>query len=137
MKHLETENSDVNSLAIVCSFLENIQSDQMLFYPGRDVWQVEHPEILYSIPGYCHDQLVRLVLRIYQPEMPEAFQILRCNSNTTEAELHLFLSRVLKVQSLYTVVGVDQLSFDLQEVCLCMKCVNGGLDYYHIISFRC
>ena len=116
----------MNSLAIVCGFLENIQSDQMLFCPRRDVWHVEHPEILYSIPGYCHDQLVRLVLRIYEPEMPEAFQILRCSSNTTEAELDLFFSRVLRIRSLYTVVGVDQLSFDLQEVCLCMKGVHGG-----------
>ncbi len=115
-KQLQLKESGTHSLAAVCKFLEGLSTVKPVWEPTK-LHRYEQSERLYSIPGYSQDELVRVVLSEYDPGMPQAFQIMRCRPSTTEAELNLFMSRVCKFPSVYVMLGVDLLPFDMQEVC--------------------
>lgn len=72
--------------------------------------------VLNSCPGLSSAQLLALIINSYNG-VPESFQLLRCQSSTSEAELHLFLERVAHHPFQYMVIGVEKLPYDLQEVC--------------------
>ena len=121
---------ECSSLGVTGSFLQKVLTDGV-FHLKRSV-QVsqEHLEKLYSAPGYRQDQLIHLLLTIYAPAMPEPFSLFRCEPNTTEAELSLFLTRAVKYQSVYTIIGVDLLPFELQEVRCSRKVASNVFEIY-------
>ena len=71
---------------------------------------------LYLCPNYSQTDLQYLILSIFSGT-PEAWQMLRCHSTTTEEELILFLKRAEKHHTHYLLLDVNKLPFKLQEVC--------------------
>ena len=83
--------------------------------------------VLHSCHGLSNVQLVSLIINCYNG-VPESFQLFRCHSYTTEDELMLFLNRASQYAFQYMIVGVEELPYQLQEVCLfyrCKKCFVG------------
>ena len=75
---------------------------------------------LYNAPDYDQSKLIRLILQIYQCP-PQPFEVLHCQSTTTEQELRLFMKRVLIHQRQYLILKVNHLPYQLQEVKLLMN----------------
>ena len=75
--------------------------------------------VLHSALNFTQGELVELVLRIYGGP-PEPFELLHCNSFTTEEEVKLFMKRVYQHPRQYLVLEFNHLPFQLQEVyCMC------------------
>ncbi len=80
----------------------------------------DSPHVLHRAPKYNQNQLIRLVIGIYGGP-PQAFQLLRCHSTTSEQDLRLFIKRILKHPGhQYVCLEVNCLPHQLQEV-LCAK----------------
>lgn len=73
--------------------------------------------ILHSCPGYSQSQIIRLIIHIYGG-VPEFFEILRCQNNTTKEEVQLFLNpmRATKQPFQYLILEVNRLAYHIQEV---------------------
>ena len=74
-----------------------------------------HAQPLYSCPTYSQRNFQYLILSIFT-DIPEAYQVLRCQATTTEEELNLFLKRTEKCYTHYLLLDVNKLPSKLQEV---------------------
>ena len=81
---------------------------------------------LYSCPTYSQLDFLRLILNIFSG-VPEAYQVLRCHTNTTEEELSLFLKRAEQHHAHYLMLGVNRLPFKLQESLVQVHLVMQGI----------
>lgn len=70
---------------------------------------------LYYSPTDSQMNFICLVLKVLSG-VPEAYQIMRCQARTTSEELNLFLKRVETHHMNYLMLGINELSFELQEV---------------------
>ena len=52
-------------------------------------------EIVHFAPRYDNEQLLRLLIKIYNG-VPESYEIFQCDENSIEEDLKLFLSRASK-----------------------------------------
>ena len=111
-----------SSISAVGSFLNDIfESKPCLEAEGlaqRYQWNVRAQYLesdLLVAKNYTQSQLIHLIISVYNG-IPEHFEILRCQSTTTEHDLRRFMKRVLLLPRLYIIVEVNVLSFDLQEV---------------------
>ena len=73
--------------------------------------------ILHSCLGYSHSQIIRLIIHIYGG-VPEPFEVLRCQRNTTKEEIQLFLNpmRAVRRPFQFLILDVNKLAYQLQEV---------------------
>ena len=95
------------------------------------VCQLSFPEpthLLHYCPAYSQDQLIRLIVSIYNG-VPEAFEVFHCYPSSTEEELDLFMKRVAKHPLQYLILEVNRLPFRLQEVCA-LLCVSVYLNIF-------
>lgn len=81
---------------------------------------------LYSCPTYSQLDFLRLILNIFSG-VPEAYQVLRCQTSTTEEELSLFLKRAEQHHAHYLMLGVNRLPFKLQESLVQVHLVMQGV----------
>lgn len=75
----------------------------------------EFAQPLYLCPNYSKMEFLCLILKVFSG-VPRSYQLMRCNENTTEDELRLFLKRLEKYQAHYLIFDVNKLPFKLQEV---------------------
>lgn len=83
---------------------------------GATPYQFQAQPLYYCpSPSYSQLDFLCLILGVFSG-LPEAYQVLRCHSNTTEEELSLFLKRVEQRHTHYLMLDVNKLPFKLQEV---------------------
>ena len=94
-------------------------------------FKYEFSQSLHYCPHFSQGELIRTIIGLYNtvPEtmgtmlyssrgIPECFDIVRCQSTTTEEELRLFLTRASQYPRLYIVLEVNKLPYNIQEVSL-------------------
>ena len=84
---------------------------------GRMSLSLECSQVLHSCPGFTQNELIPMILSIFDG-VPEPFQIFRCQSSSTQEELDLFLQRAAKFPITHLILEVNKLPFQLQEVSL-------------------
>ena len=84
---------------------------------GRMSITPECSQVLHSCPGFTQNELIPLILSIFDG-IPEPFQMFRCQSSSTQEELDLFLQRAAKFAIPHLILEVNRLPFQLQEVSL-------------------
>lgn len=111
-----------------------LQPRQPYKQPARIV-SAQSSAILHSCHGLSRVQLMSLIINCYSG-VPESFQLLRCNSSTTEDELNLFLNRVSTHAFQYMIVGVEKLPYQLQEVskATCPYLKKSYLNYCFLVQ---
>ena len=99
-----------------------------LFFPRlrtRSVsWKYEYAQSLHYCANFSQGELICHIISLYShvPEsvgkrgIPECFEVLRCQSTTSEEELSLFLKRASQYPRQYIVLEVNKLPYKLQEV---------------------
>ena len=114
--HQESFPSVSSPMLIVGQFLSIFLSNHSL--PRKDAVNIssDFAEPLYSCPVH-HSPLdfLTLILGIFCG-IPEAYQVFRCKTYTTEYELARFLKRVKNCCNHYLMLDVNRLPFKLQEV---------------------
>ena len=100
-----------NNSQLSCHFLNKRRPS------GIQSTSTQSAQILHSCPGYSQSQIIRLIIHIYGG-VPEAFEVLRCRSNTTKEEIQLFLNprRAMKRPFQFLILEVNKLTSQLQEV---------------------
>ena len=86
---------------------------------------------LYFCSSYSNANCLCFILEIFS-KIPEAYQVLRCQTTTTEEELELFLKRAQTQPNHYLVLGINKLSFKLQEVSINFTYLSLCVIYYDI-----
>ena len=123
---LEDIREGIPPMHVVGQFLGDLFDDHQFDLPRRS--SLSHAIRTHSLTSYSHDftqflhycpcytqsQLIQTVIGICSG-VPEAFEVFRCRSSTTEGELSLFLKRAAR-HSLSIVLEVNRLPFNLQEV---------------------
>ena len=112
-------------MEVVGHFLDVLLMDYML--PQRhammDSQILPHSQGIsdhYSQPLYCSSansqmDFTKLVLKVFSGVL-QSYQVMRCQATTTSEELNLFLKRVETHHMDYLMLGINKLSFQLQEV---------------------
>lgn len=125
-----------SSIFVVGLFLNNLfESNQCLEAKGlaqRYNWNGKAKQCDTDIlvaKNYDQQKLIHLIVSIYNG-IPEHFDILRCHSAISEHDLKTFMQRVLLIPRLYTILEVNCLSFELQEVrCIYRMFVSYKREY--------
>ena len=91
----------------------------------------EFSQSLHYCPNFSQGELITTIIGLYNtvPEtmgvmlrsssgIPESFDIVRCQSTTTDEELRLFLTRASQYPRLYVILEVNKLPYKVQEVSL-------------------
>ena len=91
----------------------------------------EFSQSLHYCPNFSQGELITTIIGLYNavPEtigvmllpsrgIPESFDIVRCQSTTTDEELRLFLTRASQYPRVYVILEVNKLPYKVQEVSL-------------------
>ena len=91
----------------------------------------EFSQSLHYCPNFSQGELIRTIIGLYSTVtetmvamqgplrgIPECFDIVRCQSTTSEEELRLFFNRASQYPRLYIVLEVNKLPYKAQEVSL-------------------
>ena len=127
-----------HQLQVVGNFLSKVFNGHSLPQRSQRVrcldLSAESHQILHSCIGYKQQQLIQLIVKIYNG-VPESFEVFHCQSTSTEEEVSLFLKRAARHQLTCLMLEVNRLPYKLQEVCF--KCIlhyhSLGLPY-HIVE---
>lgn len=77
---------------------------------------------LHSVHKLIPMEILRLVFTIFEC-VPYSFQLFHCSPNTTEQQLELFFNGLVLWENFrYLIIGVDELSNELQEVAIRVYC---------------
>ena len=141
VKHLGPQSS-IKSVAMpmeyVGSFLESTFEDILVSIHAMVKKRLpsQQPDILHYVPGYTQDQLIVFLLELYQRRAPKSFEVFKCHSNCTKDELQYFLDRTKGISSNYTLLEVNELPFQLQEVLLLLTvCVYIRKNHKILVIF--
>eukprot|EP01129_Flabellula_baltica_P004675 TRINITY_DN1646_c0_g1_i4.p1 TRINITY_DN1646_c0_g1~~TRINITY_DN1646_c0_g1_i4.p1 ORF type:complete len:4926 (+),score=974.20 TRINITY_DN1646_c0_g1_i4:1136-14779(+) len=135
---LQNEVSGLKTLEILSKFLDEIyrktieasnEIDLKNIHgwreTGTDLYSMDYP---IPQPGQWiinsendPDQILRILLQLYNERLPEEFEILYCSELITSSMLELFLQRVLAFSNserIFTLINVELLDYHLQEIIL-------------------
>ena len=74
--------------------------------------------MVHHATGFSQRKLIELIIDIYNGSLPQSYQVLRCQHGTTQEEIQLFMSKASMHHLEYTVLGVNNLPLQVQEVIL-------------------
>ena len=134
----DEDTSLATPMEFVGVFLQSVYDELCVHIPQKEVVSSKSPVVLHYTPGYSQDQLMKLLLELYHDNLPESYEFLKCFPSCTENELCLFFDRVNGVSSIYTVIGVNDLPFTLQEVHMSfLVCTNMPVLGVHMKILCC
>ena len=152
---LEQTNDASIPLSICGTFLDELHSKIVDYFPhkyddkNRLVYSAhghhsllqspQRIEVLHSAPDFSHDELISVIVSIYDGRFPQPYEFFRCHENTSLHELKLFLTRAVNHPLIFIILGVNLLPIKLQEVILHSKFRfrNDCRDYLYCNLFCC
>lgn len=107
----------IDAVGAFLTELENSRTLQSCGLPSLALTtsEMRRPLLLHYASNFSHFDLIRLIIRIYEG-LPQPYEILHCNHQTSEEEISLFMKRALKYPRQYMMLEVDKLTYRIQEV---------------------
>ena len=121
LKSTHPPDSQEPPMLMVGQFLNILLKEHSIFSPDLMSMPRHHVssticnQPLYFCSSYSNANCLRFILEIFS-KIPEAYQVLRCQTTTSEEELELFLKRALTQPNYYLLLDINKLPFKLQEV---------------------
>lgn len=75
-------------------------------------------EFLHSALNFSQEELICVIVNIYNGRLPKPYELFRCHENTTTHQLKLFITRATNHLLTFVILGVNLLRIKLQEVCM-------------------